>query len=57
LIEDHLSYISCVSESYVEELLTKMHSSFPDEQAVELVEKQITKQRERRDPEEHQKLV
>jgi len=46
-----------VSESYVEELLTKMHSSFPDEQAVELVEKQITKQRERRDPEEHQKLV
>ena len=25
-IEDHLSYISCVNESYVGELLTKMHS-------------------------------
>jgi hypothetical protein len=34
-----------------------MHSCFPDEHAVELVEKQIAKQRERRDPEEYQKLV
>jgi hypothetical protein len=30
---------------------------FPDEHAVELVERQIVRQRERRDPEEHQKLV
>ena len=30
---------------------------FPDEHAVELVERQIAKQEKRRNPEEHQKLV
>jgi hypothetical protein len=30
---------------------------FPDEHAVELVERQIAKQEKRREPEEHQKLV